>query len=359
MAFNPFLAFQKNKKFWMAAVLLICMVTFIFCTGVKGDFQDRIIGYFGRNRGEAVLTVGGYRLTRNDLDTMRSSRNMVNEYMRACAEMTIANLTQVLQKERDKTGKAAKQDEKHIQELMKLRNYQMSLEERLRKPRFFEGGVKLQDLEDFKLWQIQADRLGIRLEQEHIDQLIRIEFFHSIQPEQLAQAQANALRGRDREESNLRKALTEESRVRLAQLAIMEMQPARYFYNLSEPLVDPNLPDQQRFHVTLAQIWDVFKQQRSEFDVTLIPIHVSDFTGEKDIGKPDPNDLEKLFEKYKTQGYDLASPLPNFESPKEYKIEFVMADPTLPMYRDTARANFQMESMSPPHPAQTPVMAAL
>ena len=37
MAFNPFTAFQKNKKFWMAAVLLITMVTFIFCAGNAAD----------------------------------------------------------------------------------------------------------------------------------------------------------------------------------------------------------------------------------------------------------------------------------------------------------------------------------
>src|SRR5438045_3722901 len=41
MAFNPFASFQKNRKYWMAAVLLMCMITFVLCTGVGGDLIER------------------------------------------------------------------------------------------------------------------------------------------------------------------------------------------------------------------------------------------------------------------------------------------------------------------------------
>ena len=362
MAFNPFAGFQKNKKFWMAAVLLLCMVTFIFCTGLKGDLADKILVLFSRNRGPTVVEVGSYRLTRFDLESLRSNRNMVNEYMRQCCEMTIANMQGILQKEKDKISpKGGKEQEKHLQELTKLRSQQMSLEERLRKPRFFPGGVKLDDLVEFKLWQIQADRLGIRLDDEHLDQLVRIEFFKTITNEQLAGAEMNARRGRDTGEANLKKALIEEYRVRIAQLAVLEMQPARYFYNLSEPLIDPNMPDQQRVHVTLAQIWNVYKQQRSEFDVTLIPIRVDDFTKEVfDAGPPAKAELEQFFDKWKNERYDLNSPLPSFESPKEIKVEFLMADPTTPMYLGAARTKLVMETLSPlvASPMQSPVVVA-
>ena len=37
MAFNPFVSFQKNQKFWMAAVLILCMVTFVLCTGTRDE----------------------------------------------------------------------------------------------------------------------------------------------------------------------------------------------------------------------------------------------------------------------------------------------------------------------------------
>jgi hypothetical protein len=91
--------------------------------------------------------------------------------------MTMNNLQLIMQKEREKIGpKGGKESEKHKEELAKLGAYYGSLEHRLLKPRFFPGGVKLDDLVEFKLWQIQADRLGIRLEGDHLQKLVEIEF---------------------------------------------------------------------------------------------------------------------------------------------------------------------------------------
>src|SRR5262249_9223707 len=56
MAFNPFTSFRKYQKFWMAAILLVCMATFVLCTGVGGDFGDRLLRLFsGGGRGAARL----------------------------------------------------------------------------------------------------------------------------------------------------------------------------------------------------------------------------------------------------------------------------------------------------------------
>ena len=51
MAFNPFTSFRKYQKFWMACILLLCMVTFVLCTGVGGDLSDRLLRWFGGSRG--------------------------------------------------------------------------------------------------------------------------------------------------------------------------------------------------------------------------------------------------------------------------------------------------------------------
>ena len=40
MAFNPLGAFQKNKKFWMAGILIVCMISFVFCSGGR-DLKPR------------------------------------------------------------------------------------------------------------------------------------------------------------------------------------------------------------------------------------------------------------------------------------------------------------------------------
>ncbi|MCS7046319.1 MAG: hypothetical protein NZO58_08185, partial [Gemmataceae bacterium] len=59
MAFNPFTNFRKYQKFWMAAILLVCMVTFILCTGTgTGDLSDRILRWVG-GRGQVYTTIDG------------------------------------------------------------------------------------------------------------------------------------------------------------------------------------------------------------------------------------------------------------------------------------------------------------
>ena len=88
MAFNPFTTFQKNRKFWMAAILMICMVTFVFCTGMKGDMSDRIIQMLGR-KGPPVAEVGGHNVSITELYDLRTQRNMANQFMMRCAEAAL------------------------------------------------------------------------------------------------------------------------------------------------------------------------------------------------------------------------------------------------------------------------------
>src|SRR6516162_7544726 len=91
MAFNPFSGFQKNKKFWMASLTLMTMVTFVLCTGMRGDVGEKILAMF-RKRGSIIAEVASYRLSYEDLSRMRSDRNMVNEFMLKCCHVTVENL---------------------------------------------------------------------------------------------------------------------------------------------------------------------------------------------------------------------------------------------------------------------------
>ncbi len=368
MAFNPFSAFQKNQKIWMAGILLICMITFVFCTGMTGmDLGERIIRKF-QKRGETVVAVGSYSLTYDDLVRLRNDRNMINEMMRKCADLTIANLTKQLQDEHKKpipTDPKKLQEQKQV--MAQMVGMQASLTDRLRKAngRWFEGGVKMDDLIEFITWQTQADRLGIRLLDEDVDFLFKLEFFspryEHLAPDQIIYSQRDAARGKDVSDRALRRALTEEYRVRLAQLACLEMQPFRFVSNLTLPLTNPNMPDQERLHVTLAQLWKVYQEKRSEFEVTLIPVHVDDFTKEVfDKGAPTDAELEKLFDRYKKERYDPTSPLPSYETPMEIKAEYVMADPTAPIYVATAKAKELLQQVLPlvGAPMQAPALTA-
>src|ERR1700730_1176194 len=59
MAFNPFTSFRKYQRFWMATVLLLCMITFVLCTGVGGDLSQRLLQLFQRQEGRPLAKVNG------------------------------------------------------------------------------------------------------------------------------------------------------------------------------------------------------------------------------------------------------------------------------------------------------------
>src|SRR5262249_22278598 len=75
MAFHPMRTFQKNRTFWMAAILLICMVTFVLCTGMQGgDFAGWIMSIF-RGSGAKATEIGGRTVYIQDLDNLRRKRD--------------------------------------------------------------------------------------------------------------------------------------------------------------------------------------------------------------------------------------------------------------------------------------------
>src|SRR5262245_56316071 len=94
MAFNPFSTFQKNRRFWMAAILMVCMVVFIFCTGMKNDMQERIMAMV-RPKSPPIVRVGGYSLSREDLYELKSQRTLANEIMTRCADIAFKKLTKL------------------------------------------------------------------------------------------------------------------------------------------------------------------------------------------------------------------------------------------------------------------------
>src|SRR4051794_26261484 len=87
MAFNPLHTFQKNRRFWMAAILMICMVSFVFCTGMRGDMSDKIGNMFRGTSGPTVVTIDGRGVSDKDMDDLRMQRNLANSFMRICADL--------------------------------------------------------------------------------------------------------------------------------------------------------------------------------------------------------------------------------------------------------------------------------
>src|SRR5690349_2624144 len=92
MAFNPFTSFRKYQKFWMASVLLLCMVTFVLCTGVGGDLSQRLLELFRPREGNPLARIDGRNVYSKDMNDLKEQRNMANEFMKRAMDMSIKNL---------------------------------------------------------------------------------------------------------------------------------------------------------------------------------------------------------------------------------------------------------------------------
>lgn len=367
MAFNLMGTFQKNKRFWMATILMICMVSFVFCTGMKGDMSERLPSLFGLgNRGPAVVTIDGRSITAKDLHDLRAQRNLADAMMRICADIASKRVT----KELFEMGKKVdpNQDVEKLQQIkVQLEAIRETLDLRKSRPRYFDIGVaKFDDLVEFKLWQAEADRLGIYIDDIHLKILFENEFFSTqrvrwVSEEDVAMAQREAMARNFREASNtfVRRAVAEEFRVRIAQLAVASSQSSSFYRRMGRqgegvPLKfeDPDLPNLTRAPMTLAQLWDYYKTQRAEFDVKLIPVHVQDLLAELKDAKGnllEPNDLQKreVFDKNKNKPNDPSSDDPGLEKPAHVQIEFVYADPLSADYLGRAKYVAQMKVTNP------------
>src|SRR5205807_3669122 len=87
MAFNPFTSFRKYQRFWMATVLLLCMITFVLCTGVGGDLSQRLLELFRKQEGSPLARVDGHNVFNKELTDLREQRNMANEFLKRCLEV--------------------------------------------------------------------------------------------------------------------------------------------------------------------------------------------------------------------------------------------------------------------------------
>src|ERR1051325_6623370 len=157
MAFNPFVTFQKNRRFWMAAILMVCMVTFVLCTGIKGDMADRILTVFGRG-GATVFSIDGHNFTTTQVYQLRDQRNLANKLMMNVADMAFKKLNKLIfDLEHPPEGMKAEEVKVRQQQVAQLKEIRKQIGYRKARPRYFDLGVKFDDLAEFAMWQSMAD----------------------------------------------------------------------------------------------------------------------------------------------------------------------------------------------------------
>lgn len=372
MPFHPTHTFQKNRRFWMAAILMICMVSFVFCTGMKGDMAERLTYIFG-HKGTPIATVNGHNITSQQLQDLKMQRSVANEYMRNCVELGFKKVSKLFfEEKRKEDGKDAKARQQFLVELFRIRS---TLYERKTKPRYFDLGVKFDDLLEFKLWQGVADKMGIYLDEEHVNSLWRMELYSNYQnPGNNLLSEQDFIRSlmevkrnyQNVDEKYLYRALAEEYRVRIAQEAVLTSQPFRWFASRGqEPgftmrFINPEMPNEIRAPLTLAQLWDAYKKDRSDFTVALVPVPVDDYL--KEI-KEEPTDEQKrdYFQKYRDKAADPSADEIGLTLPMRVKIEYVTADPTSKEYLGVAKTVAVLKTADPINAqvVQSPLGAAV
>lgn len=356
MAFHPLRTFQKNRKFWMASILLVCMATFVLCTGLQGgDFGGWLMGLISGRGGSAYATIDGRSYYHRDFEEIRKRRDIANEFMRKATAQNLHQLGLMM----DDAGKIANAGERqgriHLFTVLAK-----DLSERLERPRYFEGGTKFDEIVDFILWRNQADRLGVNLGIEGLRELIQLDV-HGRPVGFLANLVLDPAKMRhvyrevrwnfhEASDSVIEEALMDEYRVRIAQLALSEVQWFQF-------RADTNNPARLHFHqgewglivrqpVTPEQFHQYFVKNRAAMEISLVPFRLEELG--KKLPDPKSEDLAAFFKRHQEKRFDPTVEEPGFQYPPEVKVEVIWADADMPYYKRAAAAMLAAEVLGPP-----------
>src|SRR5262249_25765276 len=184
MAFNPLSNFQKYPQFWMASILLLTMVTFVLCSGTKGDFGDRLSRLFGGGRGSKVFSIGGSNYSDVELSEIRNQRKLASIYMLKASEICRRSVMGRLEnlEAAPPAANAGQQAQAQFFEQVRLFNYVTHvLGNRAKKVHYFDIGTNpLDDMVDFLVTLKEADRLGIDLTDQDLRLLVDLDLFVNV-----------------------------------------------------------------------------------------------------------------------------------------------------------------------------------
>jgi hypothetical protein len=354
MAFHPLRTFQKNRKFWMASILLVCMVTFVLCTGFAGgDFGDWLLRLLGRNRGDEVTRINGHAVNTQDLHDLKTQRDLANDYMRKATRFVIAQLKMRI----EEAGKEAN-DKLRKQRLAMFTELQAGLVDKFNRPRYFGGGTKLDDLIDFMLWRNQADRLGIYLTDDAVRDLVANELYSSgRQMQEITRWDPEAAAYVHREVRNggfynanyriLLNALTDEFRVRMAK-DVLAKGPGSAWQLAQDshaPIPQLQSPMQTRMPVTPEEVYQYYVKERAPAEVALVPVDIERFLGE--VPTPTQDDLERLFKEGRLRQYKPSDLEPGFQLPARAGVSWLTVDPKSRFYTHAAQAATTLQAVPP------------
>jgi hypothetical protein len=370
MAFNPFHSFRRYSKVVFAGLAILCMFTFVLSSGMgKGDFFQSVTDMFGGGSGSTVVTVHGNKIDAREFDAIQNQRRLANEYMAAAVGASHAGLERRVIEifgRLDATDRQALQpllsarystlSRGTFQQIPQIQQYiqsQIALYESQKKTDLVNAlGIlsKLLDLDltvlnlrfgqpffgptesidntvNFLIWRHEADRLGVRLGNEEISEMIKDETrgeFNKEAAEMVEQSLRQRLKGGFSAES-LFVAIGDELRAQIAELALTGASDGVGRRTLTR-VPDPPTPQES---------WELFKDARTTIKAGLIDVPVKDYLP-KITATPSEDELKKLFELHKMEEPAPDRDQPGFKEPRKTQIAWVGAGPDLAYYQTAA-----------------------
>ena len=333
----------KYRKLWITILMVLSMITFVLCAGNRADLSDALIKAFRPHGGDAVASVNGVNLYREDIDNLKTQRQAANAYIKSLGSQLVEYVTE---RRKNMPEKLEEEQQKRFNQILQI---QAILLRRLQNPNFFDSGTKIEELVDFRTWLAEADRLGVSLTDEELRKLIAYDtnrfailnnFPNAPEVDRQMQRQAEQ-KVRDVSHTAslamLRRGLMDEYRVRIAKLAALQFQVSTFDRNSPKRVrpVDYMPSELARLALTPAQLYDYYSDNRTELDVALLAIPVESFVGQ--VGEPDAKALEALFASFKAKPFDPSKPEPGFMNPHLLKLKWVTGDPSSPYFKTVAK----------------------
>src|SRR6266852_1416071 len=272
-------SFRKNQKAWLAGLTILCMVSFVMCSGiVAGSNLLESFGVrFGQSKGAVVATLYGRDILAREIQDLQKQRKLANQYMDYYTFISRENAFKAIQEASQKwdetTRRLLSQSVSIIRgfdpQVLQIPGYAKFFEERgLANPKerlnqafqmldlmrdnfardkktteaslvddlsfalrqelqrrlkqkdlYFGGTTSLEDILDFMIWRHEADRRGIQLTPENIHDLIKKETDNRGVPNAELRKIVDSLQRNSRNSfsiENLDAALADELRVRIA-----------------------------------------------------------------------------------------------------------------------------------------------
>jgi hypothetical protein len=392
MAFNPFHAFRKHQKIFMAGLVLVAMVTFVL-TGSSfrgGDAFSWITSLISRgNAASESFTVFGSKVTPRDLQLLQQERHIANTFMVLATNAAIQDRQAQIFKsleamklppdQKEQVLRAHLQRDSEINQLMDrvqtadpqaqfMARFMMQFNPA--QSSYFgdvsEGDSdrpdRLNSLIDMAIWRHEADRLGIQLTDDDVNaEIVRLTN-KRVTKEQFSQIEQSIRKTyKSMSPSMLLNALRDEFRVRLARAALEGYEPGA-----RTQVPAPVTPD---------QFWNFYKENRTELQVAMLPVPVSS-PGRSDAAAagviglasqavpaqpvvattaallaasageaapvikepPTEADLQALFRKYAKVEPNPESDSPGFRQPRRIQLQWVSAKSDDPEYKKAAEA---------------------